>query len=449
MCIADSWCWPAAWAVGLLAIAPGEAPGQPAAPDTRALRRTPVVEVFQQCKETVVFVTGPIIRPGQSPADEFFVPSTPGPQEQNVGSGCVLHPAGYVLTNAHAVEKLIEPVVVLSDGRRYPAEVVAVVHQQDLALLKVDPPAPLAAVRLGRPGDLMVGETVVVIANPHGLLYTCTSGVLSAMGRATNLADMPGVVLRGLIQSDAAINPGSSGGPWFNIAGEMIGMTSSMKRDAENIAFAIPTATVCRHLPEMLDIERRQGMLTGLEVRGEGPATVAAVQPDSPAAQAGFQPGDTLVSVAGRAVPGAAEYHLALVGHKPQEPLAVELFRQGKPQKLTLVPAARPKPDPAALLRRLGLSAAPLEPAKAKAMQLRVARGVLVTAVDAKRYEMLAHRPEPGDVLARIGPIRPRDLEHVGLLLEKARPGQTLALVFCRRRGDQAMRIDMNVVVPP
>lgn len=435
--------------MAVAAMVAAEAAAQPAVSDTRALRRTPVVEVFEKCREGVVFVTGPIVRPGQSPADEFFVSSAPGPQEQNVGTGCVLHPAGYVLTNAHAVEKLIEPVVVLSDGRRYPAEVVAVVHQQDLALLQIDPPKPLAAIRLGRPGDLMVGETVVVIANPHGLLHTCTSGVLSAIGRSTNLADMPGVVLRGLIQSDAAINPGSSGGPWFNIAGEMIGMTSSMKRDAENIAFAIPTATLCRYLPEMLDIERRQGIVTGLEVKGEGPAVVAAVQPDSPAAQAGFQPGDTLVSVGDRPVPGAAEYHLALVGRKPQEPLAVEVLRQGKPQRLMLVPAVRPKPDAAALLRRLGLTAAPLDEAKAKAMRLRVARGVMVTAVDAKRYEMLAHRPEPGDVLARVGPIRPRDLDHVGLLLQKARPGQTLALVFCRLRGEQGVRIDMNIVLPP
>ena len=436
-------------AVAVVAILASKAVAQGAASDTRALRRSPVVEVFEKCRESVVFVTGPILRTGQSPADEFFVSSAPGPQEQNVGSGCVLHPAGYVLTNAHAVEKLIEPVVVLSDGRRYPAEVVAVVHQQDLDLLQINPPKPLAAVRLGRPGDLMVGETVVVIANPHGLLYTCTSGVLSAVGRSTNLADMPGVVLRGLIQSDAAINPGSSGGPWFNIAGEMIGMTSSMKRDAENIAFAIPSATLCRYLPEMLDIERRQGIVTGLEVKGEGPAVVAAVQPESPAAQAGLQAGDTLVSLGERPVSGAAEYHLALVGRNPQEPLAVEVLRQGKAQKLTLVPAGRSKPDAAALLRRLGLAAAPLDEAKAKAMRLRVARGVVVTAVDAKRYEMLAHRPEPGDVLARIGPIRPRDLDHVGLLLEKARPGQTLALVFCRLRGDQGMRIDMNVVLPP
>ncbi len=443
------WCSAAVWAVVVHSILAGRAAAQPAASDTRAMRRSPVVEVFEKCRGAVVFVTGPIIRPGQSPADEFFVPSTPGPQEQNVGSGCVLHPAGYVLTNAHAIEKLIEPVVVLSDGRRYQAEVVAVVHQQDLALVKIDPPRPLSAVRLGRPGDLMVGETVVVIANPHGLLYTCTSGVLSAVGRSTNLADMPGVVLRGLIQSDAAINPGSSGGPWFNIAGEMIGMTSSMKRDAENIAFAIPIATLCRYLPEMLDIERRQGMVTGLVVKGEGPAVVATVQPDSPAAKAGLQPGDTLVSVGGRPVPGAAEYHLALVGHRPEEPVAVEVLRQGTPHKLALVPARRPKPDTAALLGRLGLAAAPLDETKAKAMQLRVARGVVVTAVDAKRYEMLAHRPEPGDVLARIGPIRPRDLDHVGLLLERARPGQTLALVFCRRQGDQAIRIDMNVVLPP
>ncbi len=431
-----------------LAAAGLDAAGQALTSDTRAKRRTPVVEVFETWKDAVVFVTGPVVTPGQPPTDEFFVPSEQKTQEQNVGTGCVLHESGYVVTNAHAVEKLIAPVVALGDGRRFPAEVVAVLHQQDLALLKIEA-GRLKTVRLALSDDLLIGETIVVIGNPHGLLFTCTTGVVSAVGRASNLVDVPGVVLRDLIQSDAGINPGSSGGPWFNIAGEMIGITSSMKRDAENIAFAISAASLRRALPGMLDVERRQGMLTGLAVVADGRPVVAAVQPGSPAAQAGLQATDVIAKVAGRPVRTALDYHLALVGWKPGAPVALEVIRNGKPYDAVLTPAARPKPDGAALLKRLGLSAVALDEAKAKAMNLRVRRGVLLTAVDSKRYEKLPHRPEPGDVLARIGPIRPRDLDHAGLLLENVKPGQPLALVFCRRKENLAVRIDMNLVVPP
>ncbi|MCR4414099.1 MAG: S1C family serine protease [Thermoguttaceae bacterium] len=438
----------AALLVGILAMAAADAGAQPLVSDTRAKRRTPVVEVFETWKDAVVFVTGPVVKPGQPPTDEFFNPSGAKPREQNVGTGCVLHESGYVLTNAHAVEKLIVPVVALGDGRRFPAEVVSVLHQQDLALLKIEA-GGLKAVRLGQSDDLMIGETVVVIGNPHGLLFTCTTGVVSAVGRASNVVDMPGVVLRDLIQSDAGVNPGSSGGPWFNIAGEMIGITSSMKRDAENIAFAISAASLRRALPGMLDVERQRGFRTGLAVVADGRPVATAVEPGSPAAQAGLKPGDVVAKVAGRPVPTSLDYHLALIGCKPGVPVALEVVRDGKPYDASLTPVARPKPDGAALLKRLGLTAVALDEATAKAMNLRVRRGVLLSAVDANRYEKLSHRPEPGDVLARIGAIRPRDLDHVGLLLENVKPGQQLALVFCRRKENLAVRIDMNLVVPP
>jgi S1-C subfamily serine protease len=269
------------------------------------------------------------------------------------------------------------------------------------------------------------------------------------VGRNVQLAPATGVTLQNLIQSDAAVNPGSSGGPWFNAAGEVMGFTTVMRKDAENIAFAIPVAALRRRLPGMLDVERRYGLVTGLELADEESPRVITVASDSPAAKAGVRVYDIITKVADQAIATSTDFCLALIGRKPGETLAVKLDRGGKSQEVSLVLASRPKPDGAVLLKKkLGLDAAPLEPAKAKAMGLRVARGMVVARVESSFYEKLAHAPKPGDVLARIGWIRPRDLEHVGMLLENVRPKQPLSLVFLRRDGDVGTRIDINYVVP-
>ena len=420
----------------------------PKTPDTRALRRTPVVQVFEDYKDSVVYVTGPILTDGQSSLQEFFrLPGKPL-EHISIGSGFVIHPAGYVLTNAHATEKVIAHGVRLSDGKTYPADLIATIHDQDVALLKIDAGRPLKAVRLAQAGDLMVGETVVVIANPEGLLHTCTVGVVSAVGRSTNVTDVK-LLLKDLIQTDASINPGSSGGPWFNIAGEVMGMTTTKKRDAENIGFAIPVATLRKLLPGMLDVENRCGLATGLVVEPEGVCRVKSVEAKSAAAQSGIRPGDVISKLGDDPVPSAAEFHLALIGRKPDEPLPIEIFRDGKLQALKLTPGRRPKPDATALLRKkLGLTAAPLDRATAQTMILQVERGVIVTAVDSWFYANLQHKPAPGDVLARIAGIRPRDLDQLALILEKMRPGQSVPLVLLRYRDSVASRIDINLTLP-
>jgi serine protease Do len=407
-----------------------------------------VVQVFEEGKDSVVYVTGPILSEGQSPLQEFFrLPGKPL-QHISIGSGFVIHPAGYVLTNAHATEKVIAHLVTLSDGKTYPADLIATLHDQDVALLKIDAGRPLKAVRLAQAGDLMVGETVVVIANPEGLLHTCTAGVISAVGRTTNVTDAK-LLLKDLIQTDASINPGSSGGPWFNIAGEVMGMTTTKKRDAENIGFAIPIATLRKLLPGLLDAENRYALATGLVVEPEGVCRVKSVEANSAAAKSGIRPGDVIEKLGDWSVPSAAEFHLALVGRKPDEPLAVELLRDGKPQALKLTPGRRPKPDVAALLRnKLGLTAAPLDRKTVQAMILQVERGVIVTAVDSWFYANLQHKPAPGDVLARIADIRPRDLDQIALILEKTHPGQSIPLVLLRYHDSVASRIDINLVVP-
>ena len=431
---------------------PGEStpPAPAAVADPRALRRTLPVQVFDAWKESVVFVTGPVVKPGKPTVEEFFRPAGRGPQENGVGTGVVVHESGYVVANAHGVERLVQPRVSLAPERSFLAEVVAVEHQQDLALLKIAPDRPLTPVRLARSGDVMVGETVVVIANPHGLLRTCTVGVVSAVGRSSTVDDVPGLTLFDLIQSDAGVNPGSSGGPWLNVAGEVMGITSSMKRGSENIAFAISAASLRSTLPRMLDVERRFGLVTGMTIAPDGPCRVVSLQPKFPAAEAGLREGDVIEKLGDRPTPTSLDYHLALVDRKPGEAVRVEVLREGGRKGGTITLGQRPKPDGAALLRKLlGLTAGPLSAEEARAMGLRVPQGVLITAVDPARYEKLPVKPQPGDVLARIGRIRPRDLDHVGLLLEKVMPGQPVAIVLLRKQDELNTRIDANIVVPP
>jgi S1-C subfamily serine protease len=214
------------------------------------------------------------------------------------------------------------------------------------------------------------------------------------------------------------------------------------------VAFAVPAATIRRVLPEMLDAERRAGVVTGLELAAEGGCKIRAVQSGSPAATAGLEAGDTIVRVAGRAVADPADYHLALLGHSPHEKLPVEVLRGGKSQSQVVTLAERPKAEGAALAKQLlGLELQPLTPQRATEVGLRVPRGLAVQAVIPEKYAGLADRPQPGDVLVQVGAFRPRDAEHLGQVLEKVRPGDTVKLVLCRKEGDKLTRIDVNLVL--
>ena len=180
----------------------------------------------------------------------------------------------------------------------------------------------------------------------------------------------------------------------------------------------------------------------------DGPCRVTAVKPDSPAAKAGLQAGDIIERLGERATPTVADFHLALIGRRPDQVVSLTVSRQGTPVAMALTLAQRPKPDGAALLKqKFGLTAAPLSPEKAKAMSMRVPAGLQITAVESDLFQMLARMPEPGDVLARVGRIRPRSLDHLGLLLEKLQPGQPVPLVILRMRDGTATRIDLNM--PP
>src|SRR5262249_45208272 len=160
-------------------------------------------------------------------------------------------------------------------------DLVAIDMDRDLAVLKINADRPLKPIRLGRSDDLMIGETVVAIGNPLGYEHTLTSGVVSAVNRKLEVRGQ--VMYQGLIQTDASINPGTSGGPLPNVLGELIGLNTATRGDAQNIGFPTPVAQLRAALPKMLDIERRYRLEIGLDVTVQDEAQVTTVRPASPA----------------------------------------------------------------------------------------------------------------------------------------------------------------------
>jgi len=411
-------------------------------------RRTPVVEVFQRWRNSVVYLTGATLQGDGPSIEEFFRVPEKDRKVISIGSGFVVHHSGYIVTSAHAVEKVIAHLVTFSNQTAYRAELIGFERDYDLALLKIAPKHRLVPVQLAAGGDLLIGETVIVISNPHGLMHTCTTGVLSATHRATRPQQRQDFVLDGLLQTDAGINPGSSGGPWFNVLGQVIGITTAVRPESQRIGFAVSVETIRKVLPGLLDVERRYGFATGLKVNAAEPCRVMSVAAISPAARAGLRAGDVLVRLAEAPLASGADLHLALVGSQAGQKLPFRVLRNGKLHQGSLQLDPRVKPDGAALLKRkLGLTAVPLDEAKARATGLRFERGVVIAAVDRGLYGKLDNPPRPGDVLARIGQVHPRDLDHLGLLLERLETGHPVRVVLLRLKGNVGTRVDLTIPV--
>ena len=279
-------------------------------PVQRAPRRTPLIKLVDRCSRAAVDITG-----GSRRKD--------GQWRVAVGSGTIIHEAGYVLTNHHAVVGT-RLRVHLSNGKSYPYRSIVRIPDQDLALVKFDPDEPLEPAPLGRTHDLMLGESIVVVGNPMGLRHSVSTGIVSGLDR---VSPTPGAFLKGVIQTNAAITGGNSGGPLFNGLGEMIGVVASTKLGMQSVSFAIAIDTVRKVLPERLAVEERYGIRLGLAVDTFGPARVTAVEAGSPAAKAGVRVGDVIRRVGKIRVDDGIHFHLALIERKAGEVLPIRLRR--------------------------------------------------------------------------------------------------------------------------
>jgi serine protease Do len=279
-----------------------------------------------------------------------------------LGSGVVVHEDGYIITNAHVMKGAEKTKVVFSDGREFAAEKFSIDESSDLAVLTIPAKPPndkMPVIDLGRSNDLMIGETVIAIGNPYGYSNTVTSGVISALGRDIQVNE--GFWLRGLIQTDAPINPGNSGGPLLNVNGELIGINTAIRAEAQNIGFAIPVDTLVDNLSHMLMPERlrrvRLGLVMGrMKTVGEFTGLVVdSVSKESPADQQGISAGDLVLEIDGGKLSSVVDFYVKMINKEIGQPIAIKYIRPKDPfpetrlAQLTMV--ARPMPDGRKLAR--------------------------------------------------------------------------------------------------
>ncbi|MFK7960701.1 MAG: trypsin-like peptidase domain-containing protein [Phycisphaerales bacterium] len=439
------------------ANAPGLAPpmrrGEADRAARRAARRTPVVDVFEASRDAVVNIATTEVQEvrvrRRSAFDLFFDDFDPRPrrrERQSVGSGFVIHPDGYIVTNAHVVSRTAsEQKAIFPDGREYDAVIVATDRDADLAVLKIEADAPLPTLPLGRSDDILVGETVVAIGNPLGFQHTVTSGVVSATGRSIEVSR--DLRFDDLIQTDASINPGNSGGPLLNVLGELIGVNTAIRGDAQNIGFAISVDRLRRALPELLDVERRYRIESGLQIDPLGVPRVVSVLGDSPAARAGIRPGDQLLEIDARPVANAIDYDIAVMGRRPGDAVRLRLDRGGQEVLASLRLAERPRPDGDALAwARLGLRLEPVDDDLARRLRLGRNRGMFVTAV-APESAGEAAGVRPRDIILALDEFYLSSVEDLGRRLERAASDESMFIRVVRVVDRRKSILDGEIVV--
>jgi S1-C subfamily serine protease len=288
---------------------------------------------------------------------DFFMDPVP---VEGAGSGFVIDPRGYILTNFHVVQEAQSIEVVLGDQTRYVAKFIGADQRNDVALLKIEPKGKtLVALPLGDSSKLQVGQKVLAIGNPFGFQSTLTTGVVSALGRTVQTSQT--TLIDEAIQTDAAINRGNSGGPLINSHGEVIGINSAIYTPSgttAGIGFAIPVNTAKRiahdlmtegrvrqaflgaqtlsvggWLSEALDLPVQEGLLIE-EVTKDGPAAVAGLHGGNRAAQAGMQRitigGDVIVAIDGQKIGSQSDMNLVLNRKRPGDTVSVTVYRGGK-----------------------------------------------------------------------------------------------------------------------
>jgi S1-C subfamily serine protease len=261
------------------------------------------IRVYRATSPAVVNITTTAV------AYDFFLNPVP---KEGTGSGAIIDPSGYILTNFHVIDGARRLEVTLADASKWPARPVGADPGNDLAVIKIEAPTEkLSVIPLGDSSKLIVGQKVLVIGNPFGFERTLTVGIVSSLGRSIRAEN--GRLIRGIIQTDAAINPGNSGGPLLNANGEVIGVSTAIfspSGGSVGVGFAVPINTAKRIIPELIKrgyVARPYLGITGHEVVpalakalslpvSEG-IMVVEVTPGSPAQRAGIRGGDRAVQV--------------------------------------------------------------------------------------------------------------------------------------------------------
>jgi serine protease Do len=373
----------------------------------------------------------------------FGVPQRgPQPLMRGEGSGFIVAPDGTILTNAHVVAEASEVTVRLTDRREFTAKVVGVDRRTDVAVIKIDG-RNLPTVRIGDPSKLRPGEWVVAIGSPFGFENSVTAGIVSATSRS-----LPDGAYTPFIQTDAAVNPGNSGGPLFNMAGEVVGINSqiySRTGGFMGISFAIPIDIAINVRDQLVKTGHVQRGRIGVLVQEVGQqladsfgldrprgAIVAQVEAGGPAAKAGLKAGDVILAVDGKPIEHSGQLSAAISQIKPGTHVRLEIWRDrgsrtievevGELKESPTLASERGEPKKGA---QLGLAVRPLSPAERRAAGLE--GGLLVEDVEGPALEAGVR---PGDVI--IGANGQKVAAAEELEAQVARSKRSVALLVSR-----------------
>ncbi|HEV8700770.1 MAG TPA: trypsin-like peptidase domain-containing protein [Candidatus Polarisedimenticolia bacterium] len=295
-------------------------------------------------------------RAGGSAARERGAPAEEREVRAGTGSGFIFTPDGFILTNSHVVSGAARVAVTLNDGRRLAAQIVGDDPNTDLAVVRVHAPG-LHAARLGESRSLRPGQLVVAIGNPLGFQCTVTAGVVSALGRSLRAGS--GRLIDNVIQTDAPLNPGNSGGPLLNSAGEVIGVNTAVILPAQGICFAIAIDTVKFVAGRLIkdgairrafigvagqDVPLHRRLVRFHALPNESAVLVSAVEPGSPARTAGLLEGDLIVAYEDLPVTGVDDLHRILTDARVGARSRMTILRGADRLELDIVPREAPRP---------------------------------------------------------------------------------------------------------
>jgi len=319
-------------------------PGRPAGAETTGLQDTDLLDAYSHAVvETVETVAPSVV--------SIEVRGGKGRRSRGgSGSGFLFTPDGFVLTNSHVVHRAREITIHLADGRELKASITGTDPDTDLAVVKIDAP-DLPVVKLGDSTDLRVGQVAIAIGNPHGFQHSVTSGIISALGRS--LRSQTGRLMEDVIQTDAALNPGNSGGPLVNTRHEVIGVNTAMIPSAQGLSFAIAVNTA-RYVASQLvqhgqvrrsfigikaqNISLPKRLVRQLTLNSTHGVLILEVTPRSPAEKAGLAEGDIILKIDGTETDGIDKLLLMLTAERIGTDTECTIYRKGEVLKRTLVP---------------------------------------------------------------------------------------------------------------
>jgi serine protease Do len=408
------------------------------------LRNSPIVKAVHDAEPSVVNIHG---RKNVRAENASYGTPDAVRQVNGMGTGIVIDPRGYILTNYHVVEGVSNIQVSLADGKNAIARLISHDPKTDLAVIRIDTKDPLPVIHFGTSCDLMKGEPVIAIGNAYGYEHTVTRGIISALHRNVQVSDDQ--KYNDLIQSDASINPGNSGGPLLNIDGEVIGLNVAVRVGAQGIGFAIPIDEALEIASRLMSTERLEQTTHGIVGKtisepGQTRFVTTSVRAETPAGKAGLKAGDVVTAIDGRKVERTLDVELALLGARSSQELEIEVLRDTQPVSLQLAisPLSRTASAKPVVADRswtaLGLKLSVMDQTEFGRLNTRYRGGL--TVLDVRPGSPAALQGiRRGDVLVGMHVWETISLENIAYILERDDLSKLDSVVFYIVRGSDTL----------